>query len=55
MRKAKFIPNMGYVLNRLRFEDGNDEGREKCDRGKCGVRNSSKQAPFQLTRSSILN
>jgi len=35
MRRAKFIPNMGYVVNRLRFEDGNDEGREKCEGGNC--------------------
>jgi hypothetical protein len=27
MRRAKFIPNTGYVLNRLRFKDGNDEER----------------------------
>ena len=46
MRRATFSANMDIVLNRLRFKDGKEEGREKCEGEKCGVKELQQASPF---------
>jgi hypothetical protein len=52
MRRAKFSVNLGYGLNRLRVEDGNEEGREKCEGEEKWSKGARASEPFS---SSLLN
>jgi hypothetical protein len=54
MRRAKFSPNMGYVLKRLRFEDGNDEER-KVRRWEMWSKELQQASPFPAPSLIILN